>query len=88
MRFLILATAAAGLFAGAAIYLNAVEHPARVGCGTELALKEFGPSYRRATVMQASLAVIGALSGLLAGWRLSDLMVTPATSFQPGTDRS
>jgi Domain of unknown function (DUF1772) len=67
------ATLCAGLFAGAAIYLTVVEHPARLECGTALAATEFGPSYRRATVMQASLAALGSLSGLAAwargaGW--------------------
>ena len=60
MVALSIAAACAGLFAGAAIYINAVEHPARLGCGNEVALREFGPSYRRATVMQGSLAVAAA----------------------------
>jgi uncharacterized membrane protein len=55
----LIATLCAGLFAGAAIYITFVEHPARVECGTLLAATEFGPSYRRATIMQASLAAIG-----------------------------
>jgi hypothetical protein len=45
MGLLIVAAASAGLFAGAAIYINAVEHPARLSCGTDLALREFAPSY-------------------------------------------
>jgi competence protein ComGC len=45
------------LFAGAAVYVSLVEHRARIECGTRLALNQFGPSYRRATVMQASLAI-------------------------------
>jgi len=57
------------LFAGAAIYINLVEHPARLSCSTEIALAQWAPSYKRATVMQASLAVIGALTGLGA-WLL------------------
>ena len=61
MWALIVAAICAGLFAGAAIYINAVEHPARVSCGNDVALREFAPSYRRATVMQASLAVISCL---------------------------
>jgi uncharacterized membrane protein len=60
-----LATLCAGLFAGAAIYISLVEHPARLECGTELAATEFGPSYRRATLMQASLAVLGLIAAVL-----------------------
>jgi hypothetical protein len=72
MTFLLVATLAAGLFAGAAIYVSAVEHPARVSCGTEIALREFAPSYKRGTIMQASLAIVGCLSGLGAAWQLQD----------------
>ncbi len=68
MTFGILATVCAGLFAGAAIYVSAVEHPARLSCGTALALREFAPSYRRGTVMQASLAVIGLAASIAAWW--------------------
>ena len=60
----IVATLAAALFAGAAIYINLVEHPARLACGTELAAQQFGPSYKRATVMQVSLALVATLAGL------------------------
>ena len=66
MLFDLLATLCAGLFAGAAIYVTFVEHPARLECGTELAATEFGPSYRRATLMQASLAAVGLLAALVA----------------------
>ena len=78
MVLLILATVAAGLFAGAAIYINGVEHPARMSCGTELALREFAPSYKRGTVMQASLAIIGCLAGLSAGWLRQDPVIAAA----------
>ena len=66
MAFAILATLCAGLFAGAAVYINAAEHPARLACGTAAAVREFAPSYRRAAVMQASLAIIGLLAAVLA----------------------
>jgi hypothetical protein len=69
---LIIAIVASGLFAGAAIYINLVEHPARLSCGTQLAVREFGPSYRRATIQQASLAVLGCTAGGIAGWQHSD----------------
>ena len=76
MGALTIAAACAGLFAGAAIYINAVEHPARLACGNELALKQFGPSYRRATMMQATLAIVGCAAGLSAAWILQDLLAT------------
>ena len=53
-----------GLFAGAALYVTLVEHPARLQCGTTLAIAEFGPSYRRGAAMQASLAALGCLAGV------------------------
>ena len=62
----LIATLAAGLFAGAAIYINVAEHPARLECGVSLAATVFGPSYRRAAVMQALLAVLGSFGGTLA----------------------
>ena len=64
MMLELFATLAAGLFSGASIYINLVEHPARMQCGTALALAQWGPSYKKATVMQASLAALGFLSAL------------------------
>src|SRR5215472_12543499 len=63
------AVLATTLFAGAAMYINLVEHPARMGCTTEIAATVWAPSYKRATVMQASLAIVGTLSGVTA-WLL------------------
>ena len=63
----VLATFATGLFTGAAVYLSFVEHPARMSCGAALALREFGPSYKRAAPMQATLALLGAIAAL-AHW--------------------
>jgi Anthrone oxygenase len=61
-----IAAVACSLFAGAAIYISLVEHPARMECGVEIAATEFPPSYRRATIMQASLAGLGLLSSIVA----------------------
>ncbi len=65
----LLATAFCGLFAGAAVYINLVEHPARMSCGVEAALREWAPSYKRASIMQASLAILGGVTAVLA-WAL------------------
>jgi hypothetical protein len=54
------------LFTGAAIYVNLVEHPARIECGVEIAATEFRPSYRRGAMMQATLAAVGLLSSIAA----------------------
>ena len=65
------------LFTGAAVYINLVEHPARMQCGVEIAATEFVPSYRRATVMQATCAAVGLVSSLavwLAGASFSWLI--------------
>jgi hypothetical protein len=57
---------ACALFTGAAVYVNLVEHPARMECGVELAATEFAPSYRRATVLQAACAAVGLLASVAA----------------------
>lgn len=62
-----IAVLATTLFTGAAIYINVAEHPARMECGTALAATVFGPSYRRAAVMQASLALVAA-AGAIGAW--------------------
>lgn len=76
----------AGLFAGAAVYINLVEHPARIECGPTLAVTEFALSYRRAAVMQGALAAIGfltATSSLAHGFlfRLADRRHYPGSSY-------
>lgn len=70
----ILATLACGVFAGAAIYVNLVEQPARLLCDTKLAITEWRPSYRRGTAMQASLAVCGSALAFVAWWLSRDAL--------------
>ena len=62
----IIATLAAGLFAGAAIYIDLAEQPARKQIDTATALKEWRPSYKRAAVVQPLLAAVGFLSAVAA----------------------
>jgi len=57
-----------GIFLGAALYINHVEQPARISCGMPLAITEWRPSYKRATLMQAPLALVGSFSALIAWW--------------------
>jgi uncharacterized membrane protein len=62
----IVATLASGIFAGAAVYVNFVEQPARFSGGVELAVTEWKPSYKRGTMMQAPLAAVGSLAALMS----------------------
>jgi uncharacterized membrane protein len=56
----------AALFAGAALYINVAEHPARMKLAPEQALAQWSPSYERGYIMQATLAVLAGLAGLAA----------------------
>jgi hypothetical protein len=64
----LIATFCTAIFAGAAIYINLVEHPARMACGTAAAVRAWRPSYRRATLMQAPLALFAMLGSIGAWW--------------------
>ena len=64
-----LALIAAALFAGAALFVNVAEQPARLKLDDRAMLIEWKASYDRAAVMQASLAIVGFLLGTLAWWQ-------------------
>jgi len=65
----LLATFCTAIFAGAALYINLVEHPARRSLDMSAAVTEWTRSYKRATFMQAPLAVIGFIAGTIV-WLL------------------
>ena len=59
-----LALTAAALFTGAAIYVNFVEQPARLGLDDRSLLKQWKPAYERGFRMQAPLALVGRPAGI------------------------
>ena len=63
-----IATVTASIFAGAALYINLVEHPARMLLDTKPAALQWAPSYQRATWMQAPLALISFATGIASWW--------------------
>jgi hypothetical protein len=86
--FQFIAVLAATLFTGAAIYINVAEHPARMECGTAVAATVFGPSYRRAAVMQAVLALVSTASaigawitGAAVAWLTGALLIFAVVPF-------
>src|SRR6202140_4766266 len=71
MAFGLVALIAAAIFTGVALYVNVAEQPARLSLDDRALLTEWKPSYRRGAAMQAPLALLGCLLGLIAWWQTS-----------------
>ena len=69
MIFGLLALITAAVFAGAALYINLVEQPARLGLANAALLMEWKPAYKSGTLMQAPLAIVGFVLGTIAWWQ-------------------
>ena len=78
----LVAALTAALFAGAALYVNVAEQPARLKLDTRSAAAQWAPSYMRATWMQAPLALVSLLCGVGAwlmgggtGWLIAAVLI-------------
>src|SRR5262245_17661959 len=83
-----IAALCAALFAGAALYINLAEHPARMGLETRIAALQWAPSYKRATWMQVPLALLSFLGGTMAwlmgagtGWLVAAVLIGAVVPF-------
>jgi uncharacterized membrane protein len=72
------ATFCCGVFFGAALYISLVQHPAALETGVDFAGRFFGPMYRRAAALQASLALVGFAAGVAAWWNVGGLWLAAA----------
>ena len=68
----LLALIAAAVFFGAAFFVNFAEQPARLHLDDRSSLAEWKPSYKRGFAMQAPLAIVGFVLGVIAWWQTRD----------------
>ena len=73
MAFGLLALIASAIFTGAAFYVNFAEQLARLTLDDRALLTEWKPAYKRGATMQAPLALIGFVLGMLAWWQIAHI---------------
>lgn len=64
----LIALVSAACFFGAAFYINFAEHIGRMGLTPDSALRQWAPAYTRGYMMQASLALLSGVAGVLCWW--------------------
>ncbi len=69
----LIALAFAAAFAGAAVYVNWVEQPARLALDEEALLSEWAPSDSRGVALLAAFALAAAVAGFLAYFESQDV---------------
>ena len=69
----LIALAFAAAFAGAAVYVNIVEQPARLALDDQALLSEWGPSDRRGFALLAAFALASAIAGFVAWFESQDV---------------
>ena len=69
----LIALAFSAAFAGAAIYVNWVEQPARLALDEDALLSEWGPSDSRGVALLLGFALVSAVTGLIAYFESQDL---------------
>jgi Domain of unknown function (DUF1772) len=68
-----IALAFAAAFAGAAVYVNWVEQPARMALDDKALLSEWGPSDRRGVALLLAFALASAVAGFIAYFETDDV---------------
>ena len=83
-----IAAGATTLFAGGALYVSLVEHPARMDTGPPMGVAQFRTSYPRGARLQGGLAVVGTLAAVGAwlagapiGWLGAGLLLGLAVAY-------
>lgn len=64
-----LALVAAAIFFGVAFYVGFGEQAARLGLDNRALLAEWKPAYKRGYAIQAPLAILGLILGIVACWQ-------------------
>jgi hypothetical protein len=64
-----LALVVAAAFTGVAVYVGACEQPARLALDDPAMLTQWKPAYKHGAIMQASLALVGTIFGLVEWWQ-------------------